>query len=637
MKADLQPHATTATCLTDIAGIYKVRLSGGYKVILPYGEFEIPENEPAIVYARKIVSGEYLACENEILGCARFLNDLEIMNNPDYPYVYDYTRADRFFRFANMCANVDGAVGEKITLRDFQCYDFGNIFGWVQKKDGVRRFTEALIYEARGQGKSTSCAEASNYGLTSDCWYMPYQPQDRQYENEPNITILAVDKEQCQEVRGCAMLMAQMTPELAGQITVGKTFIRGTKRGGKIKSVSKETGNLDGAKLSMVICDEWAAHKEEQRLSTLRGSFGKKKQCLLIKITTAGLDCATKPAYTDYEQCCRILRKATTSNESGENYFISIRELEANDNVSDFSLYEKCTPMLRSNDEYAERLLKAIKNEYYKAFDGGTETQKTEYLTKRTNRWQISAEDKFLKVDDFNHLKRCFVGKSEFDRLINKRPCLVGLDLSKTTDITAVSFLFNLGDNRYAIHTHGFMPKESLDKHIKTDKGCEYRMYVDRGWLTLIEGTYIDTKVVEDYICDYEREHGLSIRLITTDPAFAANTLNNMSEGRNKNAESYECVEIRQTTTVLNEPTNLFYVKLVAEELVIEENELFIQHCSNAYVQYDNGGQRKVCKKNAQSPYRIDLLAATIFAFKNVHRLEGENLVNALINGTFSF
>lgn len=599
---------------------------------MPYGEYEIPEDEPAVVYARKILDGTYKACKNEQLGCARFLNDLERMNDPAFPYVYDYTRADRFFRFANVCANVDGLVGEKLVLQDFQKFDFGNIFGWVRKDNGVRRFTEALIYESRGQGKSTIGACVSLFGLVSDCWYMPYKPEERLYENEPNIVTLAVDREQCKQVRGCAMSMAQISPDIAGQVDVGLTFIRGKKRGGTITSVSKEVGNLDGGKISIIICDEWAAHKEEQRLATLRGSFGKKKQCLLIKITTAGLDCAVKPAFNDYERCCNILRGVF----SAERYFISIREMEANDRVDDWTLYEKCTPMLRAGNDYSERLLDAIKTEYQTAFEGGTETQKTEFLTKRTNRWQVSSEDKFLDIDDFNHLRNCQMKHEEFEELIKERPCITATDLSKNTDISAVAFIFNLGDGRIAMHQHGFMPRESLDKHLKTDK-VPYREYIKNGLLTIIEGTYIDTKVIEDYICDYESQHRLSIKKIATDPAFAANFLNNMSEGRNKNHTSYECVEVRQTTTVLNEPTNLFAVKMKAEELVIDENELFIQHCSNAYVQYDNGGQRKVCKKNAQSPYRIDLLACTIFGLKHIVELEGENLRTLIATRRFTF
>lgn len=613
--------------MTEYGG-YSVRLEGSYF----YNENEIPEDEPAIVYARKIVSGEYVACANEKLAAARFLYELDIMSAPDYPWVYDWTRADRFFRFASMCANVDGEDGEMIELQDFQKFDFGNIFGWVSKKTGVRRFTEALIYEARGQGKSTACACVSLYGLTSDCWYLPYDTENRHYENEPDIVTLAVDMKQCKEVRGCAMNMAKRSPDIAGQIKVGLTYIRGIKRGGTITSVSKETGNLDGGKTSIIICDEWAAHKEEQRLATLRGGFGKKKQCLLIKITTAGLDCAVKPAYFDYQRSCGVLRRLIDA----DRYFISIREMEKDDAVDDWKLYEKCTPMLRCGNEYSERLLDAIKTEYSMAFEGGSETAKVEFLTKRTNRWQVSAEDKYFENGDYEHLKNCMRESGVFESRVRGRACIVGADLSKNTDISGVGFIWNLGNGLIGIHTHGFMPKESLQKHLQTDK-IPYNEYVRKGWLTLIEGTYIDTKVIEDYICDYEKRLGLNIRLIATDPAFAANFLNNMSEARNKNRKSYTCVEVRQTTTVLNEPTDMFKVKVGSEELFVEENELFAQHCVNAYVQYDNGGQKKVSKKNPKSPYRIDLLAATIFGLKNISVLASEGLVEALSSRRFKF
>lgn len=620
-------NAAETICLTDV-GCYRVRLEGAYY----WKGHEIPEDEPAVVYARKIVSGEYLACENEKLGCARFLYELDLMAADDYPWVYDWTRADRFFRYMSKCANVDGEDGEFIKLQDFQKYDFGNIFGWVNKKTGARRFTEATIYEARGQGKSTICAGVSLYGLTSDCWYLPYDTENRHYENEPSIITLAVDMTQCKHVRGCAMKMANKSPEIAGNVKVGLTYIRGIKRGGTITSVSKETGNLDGEKPSIIICDEWAAHKEDQRLSTLRGGLGKKKQGLVIKITTAGLDCAVKPAYADYQRCCGILRGLI----SADRYFISIREMEKDDAVDDWSAYEKCTPMLRSGNEYAENLLDAIKNEYSTAFEGGTETQRVEYLTKRTNRWQISAEDKYFENGDYEHLKNCMHGREEFENRVRGRACVASTDLSKNTDISGTAFVWNLGNGVIGIHTHGFMPKESFDKHVKTDK-LPYAEYVRKGWLTLIEGTYIDTRVIEDYICDYESRLGLNIKLIATDPAFAANFLNNMSEGRNKSKKSYQCVEVRQTTTVLNEPTDMFKVKVGSEELFVEENELFAQHCVNAYVQYDNGGQKKVSKKNPKSPYRIDLLAATIFGLKNISVLSSEGLVEALKTGKFSF
>jgi len=107
-----------------------------------------------------------------------------------------------------------------LKLAHFQYFDLGNIFGWVEKATGRRRFVEALIYEARGQGKSSECGVIGNYGLTADVIYPPYHPDspERHFELNPRIVTLAVDREQTKQVRGTAMEMARRSPFLKDQI-----------------------------------------------------------------------------------------------------------------------------------------------------------------------------------------------------------------------------------------------------------------------------------------------------------------------------------------------------------------------------------------------------------------------------------
>ena len=45
----------------------------------------------------------------------------------------------------------------------------------------------------------------------------------------------------------------------------------------------------------------------------------------------------------------------------------------------------------------------------------------------------------------------------------------------------------------------------------------------------------------------------------------------------------------------------------------------------------------KVAKKNSNSYFRIDMLAAVLNAIRKIDLLNSENLVNALMSGTFSF
>lgn len=597
-------------------------------------KYQIDKIRKEYTYAEKIISGEYLADEPEILACKRFMRDLERQNDEDFSYCYDTTRADRFFKFFENCANIDAPSGTFLKLAHFQYFDLGNIFGWVRKDNGARRFNEALIFEDRGQGKSSECAASSLYVLTADVIYPPYQPKSplRHFELNPSIITLAVDMKQTRQVRGTAMEMARRSPFLKDQIDVKQTYIKSKARGGECIAVSKETGNLDGEKLNLIVADEWAAHKEEQRLNVLRGSFGKREQCLLLKITTAGDDAMNKPAKTDYDRCLEILHGRIVD----ETYFIMIRQLGEKDDPADFSLYEKAAPMLREHNDYSERLLTQIKDEYNKAFNGGSEQQKIEYLIKRTNRWQVGSEQKYLDQDDLDLLEKSQIPEEEFLRLIKGRNAVNGKDASKVIDITGDAFIFNLPDGKIGIYTHGFMPSESKYRHMKTDK-LPYDSYAENGYLTYIDGTYIDNKDLKEFMCDFEADNDLDIKGVAADNAYCHQLLIDLSEGRTPNGKAYDVFECPQTTTVLNEPCLNFQKWLRAGKLVICKNPLFIKHCANAYVEYDKGGRMKVAKKNKDSYFRIDLLAATLNAIRKIDLLESENLYNAIMSGSFSF
>lgn len=597
-----------------------------------YKDHIIDENRKEIQYAKKIISGEYLADEPEILACKRFLNDLDRQNDDDFPYCYDTTRADRFFNFFSHCANIDAVDGTFLQLAEFQYFDLGNIFGFVSKTSGARRFKEALIYQSRAQGKSTECGTCGNYVLTCDKIYPPYQPEKGHFELNPSIVTLAVDREQTKQVRGTAMEMARRSPFLKDQIDVKQTYIRGKKRGGEFVAVSKETGNLDGAKLNLIIADEWAAHKEEQRLNVLRGSFGKREQSLLLKITTAGDDAATKPAKNDYDRCLEILK----DNIKDDTYFIMIRQLGEKDDPADFSLYEKCAPMLREKNDYAERLLAQIKDEYNKAFNGGSPQQKIEYLIKRTNRWQVASEEKFFQQEELDKLKKAQIPREGFYKLVQGHNTVVGYDASVEIDLTAQAYVFNLPDNKVGIDVHAFMPSGSLIKHKNTDK-LPYEYYEEKDWLTLVDGDIIDDWEVMEYMCDYEKEHNLQIVGFSADRAFATQMLIALEMGRTPNHKTYSTMECPQTTAVLNEACLLIKKLNLDGRLVICENELLMKHFANAYAVYDKGGRVKISKKDKSSTFRIDLFAAILNALRRIDLLESENLINAIMSGNFSF
>lgn len=599
-------------------------------------KYKIDENRKEIQYAQKILNGTYLAEEPEKLACQRFLDDLERQKDDNFPYIYDVSRADRFFKFFQNCPNTEDNTILK--LAEFQYFDCGNIFGWVRKDNGSRRWRNVLLYEARGQGKSSLCAAISLYVLTADKIYMPYDdPKNGIFEPNQYICLMAYDRDQTVQVRKPIIDMVNNSRMLSEQVAVGKgdsvrTFIRGKKRGGEIRAISKDTKKLDGEKLNLIICDEFAAHLESKRLSTLMGSFGKRKQSMCVKITTASDDAAVKPAKADYDRCLEVLK----GNIKDDEYFIVIRELGEKDDPADFSLYEKCAPMLREKNEYSERLLRAIKNEYNESFNGGTAQQKIEYLIKRTNRWQVASEEKFFSQDELEKLKAQQVPREAFYKLIDGHTTSAGYDASVQIDLTAQAYIFNLPDNKIGIDAHAFMPSGTLIAHKNSDK-LPYEYYEEQGLITMVDGDIIDDYEVMQYMCDYEKDHNLEIVGFSADRAFATQMLISLEMGRTPNHKAYNTIECPQTTAVLNEACLLIKKLNLDGRLVICENELLMKHFANAYADYDKGGRVKIRKKTKDSPMRIDLFAAILNALRKIDLLENENLVNSIMAGNFSF
>ncbi|MDT2306336.1 terminase large subunit [Paenibacillus larvae] len=54
-------------------------------------------------------------------------------------------------------------------MQPWQHFILGNLYGWVHKETGLRRFTEGLIFIARKNGKNRDFASGiSIYGCTKD-------------------------------------------------------------------------------------------------------------------------------------------------------------------------------------------------------------------------------------------------------------------------------------------------------------------------------------------------------------------------------------------------------------------------------------------------------------------------------------
>jgi len=562
---------------------------------------------PTTQYARDVVAGKYVACKWERLACERHLRDLKCAKGDKwFAWTFDETRANRIFQWFRLCRHVRGPyAGQPIDLEPWQQFVLGAVFGWVHKESGRRRFRTAYIRVARGNTKSTMMSAIANYGMCSDAYYPPADAEDTEsyiFERAPEVVIGAVDREQASIVWGDAREMGLASPEIVKRLDLRKTSVKHRTRGGKMVKLSRDTKNKDSGAPTIIIIDEYHAHPTSMVKDVTSSGKGKRAQCLEFIITTAGEDAENKPCKIEDD----IVKKVLDGTISNESYFGVIFELDSDDDPHNEKVWEKANPLFRAGSEYSTLLREEVKEEHDLAFNSGDNSKKRQWMIKRANLWQVDSEDRYMS-GHMGRWKGLAVSRRKFANLVRDKRAYVGVDLSKSIDLTAAAFVFPLDDERFAVCAHGFMPEETATKHEHTDR-VPYKDWAAEGWCTLTPGNVTDDRYIKQYIHDRELEAGWRVVEFCFDPYGARQLANVMDD------DGYECVEVRQGVQTLSEPTKKFR-ELVLQDRVVHDGSPLLTWClSNAREVSDSNDNIKLNKKTKDDSQRIDLAAALMNA-----------------------
>ena len=548
---------------------------------------QIETAHPCTQYASDVVEGRKVAGKSERLACRRHLDDLQRQATNDFPWVFDAEKADQIYRWFAYCAHVEGPLaGKPIELLPFQKFDLGCMFGWVHVESGYRRFEKAYIQEARKNAKTTILAGIALYLMVGD------------QEESPAVYCAANDRDQARILYRGAKAMAQKSRDISKRLKIRNYAMSHITRGGEMRALSKETKNKDGLNPSGVIIDEYHAHATSEIYDLLWSAWGQRSQALMAIITTAGFDTDQNPCYIEYEYCKKILSGVLTN----ERYFIIIRELDEDDDEHEQDNWIKANPLRAATPEGVAKL----KEHHDEAFDSKEPAKIRNFRVKNLNVWVNESQDTYIG-DYLDKWDKLAVSQSEFIKLTRGLPCNVGIDLSKKIDLTADAFLFCLPDERVAVMAHGFIPKEGISRHQKTDR-IPYAEWVYDGWLTATEGDVTDYHQVQVHIQDAELANEWRVQEICFDPYNATHFANEMMN------DGYTCVEVRQGVKTLSEPSKTFREMVMAGRIVHDGSPLLKWCLANAVTETDSNENIKLSKRNATDTKRIDLIAAVINA-----------------------
>jgi phage terminase large subunit-like protein len=427
-------------------------------------------------YALDVVNKKIPACEWVILSCQKYLDDLkQSKKNKDSEFYFDKQVAERVLKFKQMFTHVKGPwANTLLILEPWQLFFNMNIFGWLKRSDGCRKYRKALLFVPRKNGKSADAATTGLYMLTGDG------------EEGAEVFSGAGDLEQARAVFKPAWSMAQKVPDFQEFYNVD---ISGThKQPRAIFSLSSDSvfkpivGNPgDGDSPSCAIVDEYHEHKTDALFDTMETGMGAREQPLMLIITTAGSNLAG-PCYALVSMCKKILQGV----KKDDSVFSLMYGIDPDDDWSSIESAIKANPNygVSVSEDYIKARLTAAVNDPKK---------QTIYKTKHLNQW-VGAMDAYFNTEAWQALGDPNLKLEDFCG----RRIFIGLDLSSKIDIASMQILIPLGDDHYVQFNKNYLPEARTEG----DENEQYKAWAEEGYITVTDGEIIDYSQIKQDILD---------------------------------------------------------------------------------------------------------------------------------------
>ena len=203
---------------------------------------------------------------------------------------------------------------------------------------------------------------------------------------------------------------------------------------------------------------------------------------------------------------------------------------------------------------------------------------------------------------DIQTVKECrIVEEKEF---WNDKKVWLGLDLSESDDNTAVAMVTEEDGIVYA-KLFGFIPGEKIEMKSKKEH-VDYKRLIENGDCFSCGGEVIDYIYVKDMIESLEDEYGVEIQQIGYDRWNAIATVQGLE------ADGYECVEIKQHSSVLHMPTKWLKELILEKYFRYMKNRMLEINFQNARCTEDTNKNKYVNKKKSSG--KVDMVVALINA-----------------------
>lgn len=535
--------------------------------------------DKALEYCEDVANGKEITTDEVKQQCKIFMDDYNVNQyDEDFEFCFSEKKLEVINNLLKLLNYATGFVAGQCVLyglAGFQALFLCALFGWRHKNDIDKfRYRDINLFIPRKNAKTFLVAIIFLLLMLTE-------------QNHSEFYSICIDRDLAKELRKAMAQIIEASPNISRHFFVSQSDI------GKIKCkltnsyylprTSKANKN-NSIRPACVCCDEVGAFTTNDNIQAMRKGQLSVKNPIMVRTTTAY-------AESDSIMLEELVyeRAALEGTVTNPRVFSLIYYCDREEVWTDYGLY-KANP-LRVEENYDE-----IRRDRETAKIKTSEQE--ELFTKNYNIFLETNElNKYIDID---YWKKCRVDKVDF----SGEEVIVGIDLSVTTDLTAVGITCKKKDGITYCHSHGFLPEESL---VKRREDIDYRAYERLGYCDIHKGMTVDYEKVEEYVRSVEKTFNCKIKTIVTDPM-------NAKEMMGRLGNDYEVVLLKQTYTNLSPATKEFRKKVYDDQVRYEKNELLDWNMKNATTSKGKADDEMLNKED-KNKQRIDMVVVLVFGY----------------------
>lgn len=493
-------------------------------------------------------------------------------------WYFDAKKANKAIKFIeNFCHHSEGR-SDLLKLELWQKAIVSAVFGIVDA-GGFRQFREVFIMVARKNGKTLFAAAIIAYMTYLDGEY------------GAKVYCLAPKLEQADLVYDAFYQIVQSDDELDEMAKKRRSDIYIEQTNTSIRRLAFNSKKSDGFNPHLAVCDEIEAWPGEQGLKqyeVMKSALGARKQPLILSISTAG--------YINDGIFDELVKRATAFLKGNSDemrllpFLYMIDDVEKWDDIEEI---KKANPNLGVSVS-VEFYIEEIKIARLSL------SKKAEFLCKYCNIKQNSS----VAWLDFGDVEQACGAALTLDDFRGCY-CVAGIDLSRTTDLTAASIVIER-DGKFYIFTQFFMPRDRLEQATE-EENVPYGIFEKQGVLTVSGDHFVNYRDVYNWFVMLLKVYKIKPLYVGYDRYSAQYLIQDL---QNSGFHTDDVFQGTNLSPLLDE----FEGKLKDGSVRIGNNNLLKSHLLNVAVQINSGDGRKKPVKIEQRMH-IDGFVSVIDAF----------------------